>query len=278
MPNKRKAASRVGSPDSAEVIEITIGDARPNRTISAAIKEYLTLIDSRPSEEEVRTFIATHLYFWNGLVRAGSNVYTKVRLGSDYEIDFVWMDPSSSGAVWHLAEIEGPAQKLFTRAEEPSQRLSHAMTQVRDWQNWIVRHGEYADDLMPGVYQPMGHVFMGRRSELADPTAWERLHAINVQQRAHLHVHTLDAFAAMARSVLTWSPRAFPQRALADKELRRGLPENLAGYVKSPMGRSRDFLRERKSRDYLGDEDSAPITIPTSIPVTRIQQRRSRRT
>jgi hypothetical protein len=277
MPRGRTAKTRGGSPKSIPAIELVIRRARPNRTIAAAIREYLGLLNSRSSEETVRRFIATHLYFWNGLVRAGSNVYTKVYLASEYELDFAWCDPSSSGAVWHLAEIEGPATKLFTRAGEPSQRLSHAMTQVRDWQNWIVRHSEYADSLMPGVYQPMGHVFMGRRSELANPVARERLHAINVQQRAHLRVHTLDAFASMATSVLTWSPTAFPRRALGDRDLRRGLPENVLSYVGSPMGRSRDFLRERKHRQYVEDEDSEPITVPTSVAVTRIRQRNDRR-
>jgi hypothetical protein len=144
---------------------------------------------------------------------------------------------------------------------------------MRDWQDWIVRHSEYADNLMPGVYQPMGHIFMGRRMELTNPAARVRLRAINAQQRAHVHVHTLEAFASMAISVLTWRPTAFAPCALGDKDLRRGLPENLVGYVRSRMGRSRGFLRDRKHRDFIADEDSEAIRIPASIPMTRIRPR-----
>jgi hypothetical protein len=257
-------------------IELVPTRVRPNPTIAAAIKQYIGLLNSRPPEEQVRRFLATNTYFWNGLVRVNTPVYTKVKLGAEFEVDFVWCDPSSSGAEWHLVEIERPTAKLFTKAAEPSHRLTHAMTQVRDWQNWIVRHSQDADELMPGVYQPMGHIFMGRRSELANPVAKDRLRAINAQQRAHLHVHTLDAFASMAMSVLTWRPSTFLPRAFSERDLRRRVPEDF-GWVRSAMGRSREFLRDRKGRDYLGEDDSEPPTIPASVMRTRIRQRRDPR-
>lgn len=254
-------------------VELVPSRVRANPTIAAAIKQYIGLLDSGPSEEQVRRFLATHMYFWNGLVRVHTPVYTKVKLGAKFEVDFLWCDPSSSGAEWHLVEIERPTAKLFTRAGEPSHRLTHAMTQVRDWQDWIVRHSQDADELMPGVYQPMGHIFMGRRSELASPAAKDRLRAINAQQRGYLHVHTLDAFVPMAMSVLTWRPTAFLPRAFNERDLRRRVPEDF-GWVRSHMGRSREFLRDRKYRDYLEDEDSEPVRIPAYVTRTRIRQRR----
>lgn len=269
----KKARARKPETPTQVGIDMVPSRVRPNPTIAAAITRYIRLLDSGPSEEQVRRFLATHMYFWNGLVRVHTPVYTKVKLAAEFEVDFVWCDPSSSGAEWHLVEIERPTAKLFTNAGEPSHRLTHAMTQVRDWQNWIVRHSQDADELMPGIYQPMGHVFMGRRSELANPAPKDRLRAINAQQRAHLHIHTLDAFASMAMSVLTWRPSAFLPRAFNERDLRRRLREDF-GWARSKVGRSREFLRDRKWRDYIGEGESEPLTIPAYVVRTRIRQRR----
>jgi hypothetical protein len=37
---------------------------------------------------------------------------------------------------------------------------------VRDWQYWVSSNPNYARQTFPGVLAPMGHVFMGRCSEL----------------------------------------------------------------------------------------------------------------
>lgn len=229
---------------------------RPNPVIAAAIKKCVAMLEAKAPEEQIRRFLATHLYFWNGLVRAGEDLYTKIKLGDQFEIDFVWCDPSSSGAEWHFAELERPGASLFTRAGDPSKVLSHTMRQVRDWQDWILRNVGYAEKKMPGVYQPMGHIFMGRRAELVRREAREHLRAINAQSRGFLHVYTLDRFAAMARSVLTWKTTSFSPKALSDRELRRGLPEDVVAYIRSWLGSSHDFVEEREWRDHFDDFES----------------------
>jgi len=249
--------------------------SRANRETARSIEQYLALLDAGVSEEKVRRFLETHVWFWNGLLRMHNTLYTKIKLGADFEVDFVWCDPSSAGAEWHLVEIERPTAPLFTKAGEPSRQLNHAMLQVRDWQNWIAQHHEYADDLMPGIYEPMGHIFMGRRRELVNSRAKERLREINRQQRAHLRVKTLDSLADVAMSVVTWSPKAlaevFAPRASTDRELRRGLPADDVAWIRSDFGRQREFYRNRRLRDYPGDqEDERPVSIPKSVPRTAI--------
>jgi hypothetical protein len=103
----------------------------------------------------------------------------------------------------------------------------------------------------------------------------ERLREINRQQRAHLRVGTLDALADVAMSVVTWSPNAladvFAPRALTDSELRRGLPAGEVAWIRSDFGRQREFLRNRRARDYPGDEeDERPVEVPKSVPTTVI--------
>jgi hypothetical protein len=181
----------------------------------------------------------------------GLPLYTKVRLGDEHEIDFVLVDPSSDGAEWHLVEIESPTAKLLTRRGDPSRELTHALRQVRDWERWIETNRDYANRLMPGIDHPLGHVFMGRRSEIESTKAKEQLRAINIQNRAYVEVGTLDRFAEQAIG----SPRArHTARAKSHRELRAGLPGWLAKFVRSDMGTDRSFLKTRRQRTRF-DED-----------------------
>lgn len=227
--------------------------------IRSAIVKFRALLDRPAPEEELRRFLATHVYFWNGLLRLDglSPLYTKVSLGREYEMDFVFFDTGSSGAEWHLVEIERPDVRLFTAKGDPTAHLTHAITQVRRWQLWIEQNRSYADRLLPGVYRPMGHVFIGRREELiASSDARKSLHALNVANRHDVEVHTLDHFVSMAESSLTFLGTTLPTEALGDRALRRGLPRDALRFIQSAFGRQREFLRDRDDA-VLSEEDMA---------------------
>jgi hypothetical protein len=240
----------------AEAISSKRKVVRADTIVERAIAEYEALLDSGASELAIQQFLASHVYFWNGLLRMGNTLYSKIRLGDEYEIDFVICDPSSDGAEWHLMEIEQPTAKLLTKRGDPSMELTHALGQVREWQRWIERNPDYAQKLMPGIDHPLGHVFMGRRREIESPKARERLRAINLQNRANVEVGTLDRFAEQARSVLTWGPSRHQVRAKTHRELRAGLDPFLLEYVRSDMGQDRQFIKERRRRTRF-DEDWA---------------------
>lgn len=254
---------------------------RVNPTIAAAIRRYQRLLDTNASEEVIRTFLANHLYFWNGLLRFGNTLWTKIGLGAEYEIDFVFCDPGSSGAEWHLVEIEPPSFRLFTAKGDPSKELTHALRQVRDWQRWLQVNRAYGERLMPGIDSPMGHVFIGRRSELTTSEARERLKAINVQNRAHVEIHTLDRFTAMALTTLT-DPyiERYQPRALSDKELRAGIPNDLLHYIRSGFGRRKDFIKDRRFVDSfdedIGDDPEGLRRALSARTPPKIPRRKSR--
>ena len=226
------------------------------KEILSAIAEYGRLLDDSAPEAEVHDFLASHLYFWNNILRLGGPcpLYSKIKLGNEHEIDFAFFDAGSCGAEWHLVEIERPSARLFNKRGDPSADLVHAVAQVRTWQRWIEKHREYADRLMPGIDAPMGHVFIGRRAELQSPEARERLRAYNIEHRMHLEVHTLDSFTRGAQSALTYRATPLPQVALRDRDLRSGLPENALYFVQSGFGRQRLFLEDRECVSHF-DED-----------------------
>lgn len=247
-------------------IVISTADVPTNLTIRKAIVEFWDLLESRSSEAVLHEFLASHLYFWNGLLRQGTDLFSKVRLAAEFEVDFACCDPGSTGAEWHLIEIESAAARLFSKRGEPSQVLHHAMTQVRDWQRWIERNRAYSEQLLPGVDRPMAHVFIGRRAELKSPAASQRLRDLNVQNRAHVQVHTLDHFLSLGESALTLRARSFPRRALTDRELRTKFPDGLRAFIESPMGRDHRFTRNRLShRISVEEHKRSPVPPPTRV-------------
>lgn len=244
--------------------------------VRAAISELRDLLDRGAPEESVHQLLAAHIEFWNGIVRlsGGCPLYSKIRFSGDFVLDFAYVDMSSNGAEWHFVEIEGPRWHLFTKAGDPTAHLTHALRQVRDWQYWVSSNPNYARQTFPGVLAPMGHVFMGRRSELATEAARDRLHALNIENRSHVEIHTLDRFLEMAGTSLNFGHTYLPHEALTDSDLReKGLPSFLKRWIKSDFGSQTLFLEERPYRDRfdedfgLGDESDITTVTPGDIEV-----------
>jgi len=249
--------SRAKSRVAGKSARMSIRSGRLPPDVPADIKQFRRLLDRNASEQTIHRFLATHMHFWNGLLRLfgeGGPLYSKVRLGAEFEIDFAFVDTGSNGAEWHLVEIEPPSLRLFNARGDPSQELTHSLGQIRAYQRWIDRNHAYADSLMPGIDHPMGHIFIGRRAELANERVREKLHALNIQNRAHVEVRTLDRFARMAESVAGTQQLHVSPVALTDKDLRNGLPKHLLRFIRSGMGSQRYFIAERRHRRYF-DED-----------------------
>jgi len=210
------------------------------QAIEADIDKYDRLLAKRAREQDVQAFLEEHSYFFNGILRlyAPSPLYSKVRLGSEYEMDFAWFDTASSGPDWRFVELEAPAYPMFTKAGEPSARLQHAMQQVRDWNAWIHRHLDYARALMPRIEYPLAYVFVGRRAQLTSQTR-ERLRRLAFENRSQVHLHTLDWFVGAARSVQgLLRPRGggwpVPMRAFSHKDLTERRPSHAFDWLSQP--------------------------------------------
>jgi hypothetical protein len=79
--------------------------------VDSDVAEYLALLDSQVNEGRVHEFLASHSYFFHMLlldICYPYPLYSKIRLGSDYETDFASFISSSFGPEWRLAEIESP--------------------------------------------------------------------------------------------------------------------------------------------------------------------------
>jgi len=245
-------SSKATGTDIHDGFEGNIRLTRPK--IRRDIRTYLKLLDSKVSEERIHSFLASHSYFFNGLIRLNgvSPIYSKIKLGSDYVVDFVWFDAGSLGIEWSLAEIEPPRSSMFNKKGDPSAVLTHAIRQIRDWQTWVDDNGAYARQLMPRIKYPLGQVFIGRRSELSSAKAQDKLLRLAYEHRMFLRIHTLDWFAGAAEGIRhfvgshgrTWP---LPMKAYNHKKLSTGLPKPALEVFESPFGRSesKELLRDR---------------------------------
>lgn len=235
-----------------------------SESVRSHVEEFIGLLDKNSKEEAIQAFLETHSYFFNGpLDLYGlSPLYSKIELGSDYVTDFAWFDIHSLGCEWNLVEIEPPEEPLFNAKGDPSARLTHAITQVRDWQYWIHQNNDFARKLLPNVLSPMGYIYMGRHAELKVKEKQEALQHLSYDNRGQFRIYTLDRLASAAIGVAdrligetggTWY---VPMRALTHKDLANGLTgeakksmEN--GHMKKITERSLEERISLRASEYL---------------------------
>jgi hypothetical protein len=223
-------------------------DILTQEQIESAISEYRSLLDARVTENKVQDFLASHSYFFHMLlidIVYPYPIFSKICLGTEYETDFVGVVPSSFGPEWRLAEIESPAQPLFTNSGDPSAPLNHAIQQVRNWIRWCEDNISYVQKLMPGIKYPLGFIFCGRRSELT-PETQDKLRQLNRESTSY-RIRTLDALADAARGVEYFVKNGgyelpIPRAAVSHAELAR-LPQearhNLGRQIPEEVARRR---------------------------------------
>jgi hypothetical protein len=235
--------------------------ALTRKKIAEDVQEFLGLLDAKTDEQRIHEFLANHSYFFNSILRlsGASPLYSKIRLGSEYEVDFVCFDTGSVGPEWYLIEIEAPNQTLFTKSGSPSSSLTHAIQQVRNWNSWLHDNLPYAQRLLPHIEYPLAYVFMGRRHDITSDLA-KLLRRLNHDHRMMLEIHTLDWFVSAAESAQNFLGRkggnwSLPMKALSHAHLARGLPKNAKDYIeryfKGPMADlyPREFLRDRQHKE-----------------------------
>jgi hypothetical protein len=208
-----------------------------SKKAAADAAEYTKLLDSKARESNLHDFLASHSYFFNGLIDVynASPLYSKVKLGHDYEVDFAWLHYDSFGPEWRLVEIENPGGSLFTKSGNPSAALTHAMQQARDWCAWVHDNREYARKLMPSISYPLCYIFLGRRREISSANR-EKLKKLRYDNRSQMVIHTLDWFATAGQrfgygigsETQTW---LIPMKALTHVDLKKGLPEEVRNWI-----------------------------------------------
>lgn len=236
------------------------------------VGEFSLLLENKVSEHKIHNFLAHHSYFFNDHIRLFDTIplLSKIKLGSNHEIDFAICDHGSYGPEWKLIEIESPKYSLFNKSGDPSQELNHALRQAHDWLTWITNNIDYARKTFAMVEYPLCIIFMGRRSELTNETA-ARLRSMNHQNRTSIHIHTFDNLIDGALSVVnliqsdgiaSWTT---PMKALSHKKwmsVKEGVESQFESYKKHPRIFKRDLklLLKERADQHTTFRDVNPFT------------------
>jgi len=258
-------------PQNAHVMDPLIRELT-SKKVAAEADEFTRLLDSKARESKLQEFLASHSYFFSGMidVYSPSPLYSKVKLGHDYEVDFAWLHFDSFGPEWRLVEIGSPGSDLLTKSGDPSPALAHAMQQARDWCAWIHDHTEYAQKLMPQISHPLCHIFLGRRKDIT-PANRERLRKIRYDSRSEMMIHTLDWFVRAGQVFgqyigpdgPTWQ---IPMKVLTHRDLKNGLPAEVQDWVAESQS---ELMTERRldQRRAKWVRDNEPGTFKTDTDI-----------
>ena len=110
------------------------------------------LCDKTCKERHYQRFIAEHAGFLFSPEWHSALILSKIRLGSEYEVDFVIPhDRASLGLTYELIEIESPHSTPYTKHGDPSARLTHAVQQVQNWMVWLNANPGQAKRIFPAT-------------------------------------------------------------------------------------------------------------------------------
>jgi hypothetical protein len=175
------------------------------------------LNDETLAEEAYHRFMSENAGFFFSLPFAGEDqlVSSKIRLGSDYAVDFVIArSVRSYGVNYTLMEIESPHSPAYTAAGAPSARLNTAVQQVQNWQRWIERNREEAKRLFPSkqfirLDDPnfSYSIVIGRRSNMRNHEAERNHYARSLGISIRTFDYFTDELLQRRFSPFTWISR-----------------------------------------------------------------------
>lgn len=149
--------------------ERILGELDPNAATRRALQELLSsfkmVLDSNPEKEEIlQQFLAANPLL---LCPSHRRVYPKLHFGK-HITDFVIQSADGS---YLLVELEPSVLPLFTKKNNPTARLTTAMSQVVDWKRYIEdNRATVVSELgLGGISSnPEAVIVMGRRRDLTE--------------------------------------------------------------------------------------------------------------
>ena len=159
--------------------------ARRHNPISPDVLDsFRSLIDRPLKEEEYQEFLANTAVLLDPLASA---VLPKHRFGAEFVADYVVPSLADRHTI---VEIEPRRIGYSLKAGDFSARLTHALGQVLDSQEWVETNIEYARTSLPGIVSPIGLVVIGRSIRLSDREK-AKLRRFNVALGGRVRIATI---------------------------------------------------------------------------------------
>ncbi len=157
-------------------------------------------------------------------------VVSKLKLGSDYETDFVIVEEGySDGTNYELIEIETPHTKLFDISGKPTSKFNTALQQIRDWKRFLINNKPEFNKIFPTCSTRVIRdsklkfkIIIGRR-ELNQENLEKRK---QIQQSEGIEIISFDRLTEIAKS-----RRHFPEEVL----IHSSEMDNMDSYLKNQL-------------------------------------------
>lgn len=164
------------------------------RLTKALLEEFAELVDRNGAEAEYQEFLERNPVLLDPLA---AEVYPLAPLGLEFKTDFVIRRHDDR---YIVVEIERPQDAIFTAQVDFTARMTHAVGQVMDFQQWVSDNVAYARNNFPGIFEPAGLLVMGRSASL-DARARRKLARWQVNSR-HIELSTYDGLLARGWALL----------------------------------------------------------------------------
>lgn len=133
-------------------------------------------------------------------------VISKLKLGTDYETDFVVVEEGySEGTKFELIEIENPHTKLFDIKGKPTSSFNSALQQIRDWRRCLIENKSFFKRTFPTSTTRIVNnskitfkIIIGRRSDNLEELEKRR----QISEEQNIEIISFDRLTEIAKQKL----------------------------------------------------------------------------
>ena len=105
--------------------------------------DFRDLLAKDGTEEDIQQFLSDHpRILARGFISTMGFIVPKFKFGAEYISDFLIADWRQAWSTV-LVELEPKEAKAFNKNGTPAKRLSQAMKQLAEWNQWIENHNQY---------------------------------------------------------------------------------------------------------------------------------------
>lgn len=112
-------------------------------SLKKELLEALSIKGERVATEFLKQNPEIIVYSFTNLPGHTCHVLNEFPLGSEFRADFVLIRSDSSGFDVYFVELENTDDIIITKSGLPSKRLNQAISQIGDWQKYVIKNESY---------------------------------------------------------------------------------------------------------------------------------------
>jgi hypothetical protein len=122
-----------------EIYDWDLLNNKAKKVVDKVLEECEELLtNNKLKEKDYHKFLSNYAGFFLAESDDSYQVISKLKLGTDYETDFVVIyEGFTAGILYEIIEIDAPHTKPFTKNGQPSFKLTNSIQQILNWERWL---------------------------------------------------------------------------------------------------------------------------------------------